>query len=285
MCRFRGRGPQVYVQPRLLGKYILDIQMRTFSYFILLALLINSPFGYRKALAWSEANTLTIPPTIIAEARRLRIPSSAIRLLKGRWVACLKNENSHDTCLDLGAFGVPSEPWIDNKPHVTVYPPSEQLKANALPQYRREAPRLVRTSDCKLVVDYVDNHPHEPFLVLVTVPGLCEPCRRMDETFRQFHATSPLHAKVKTFILEYQTFEEAQSQLLCAGATFPTTLAFGPVTAGRTSPSLVIGNASGQFISELSLKLRAVFKRGAPNGIAQGYMSSDSVQYLVTTAR
>lgn len=51
---------------------------------------------------------------------------------------------------------------------------------DALPRYKREGPQLVRTNDVQLVANYMEQHPLEQFMVIVTVPSQCEPCRRFE---------------------------------------------------------------------------------------------------------
>ncbi len=162
----------------------------------------------------------------------------------------------------------------------------KQQVLDALPRYRREGTNIVRTKDITMVQQYIDAHPTEPFLVLVTVPSQCEPCRKMDHVLSHSIATSPTPINVKTFILEYFSFQDAQREVLGPNALFPTTLAFSPMQISkRQSPSISIGNASSYSLEEQSRTLREKFKRGAPSGIARGFISADSLKVLAQFGR
>ncbi len=157
---------------------------------------------------------------------------------------------------------------------------------NSLPRFRREGSRLVRTSDVQLVSEYMSKHPQEPFLLVVTVPGLCEPCRRMDQVIQAAHEIErPDTTQIKTFVLEYFSFSEAELQLLGQGAVFPTTLVFPQVSrmAKNALPSLTIGFSPNNSIGDLS-KICEKLKRGVPSAMARGVVSPESLQTLIQTS-
>ena len=154
---------------------------------------------------------------------------------------------------------------------------------DTLPRYRREGTNLVRTKDLKLVRDTIDARVDEPFTVIVTVPALCEPCRRLDKiihenagtTVKGAGALSSNRLLMKVFILEYFTFADAERELLGPGAVFPTTLVFGVEPQPRKSLSRLIGNWRGSSMEELSRPLAERFRRGSPHTMSRGVVAKE----------
>ncbi len=159
---------------------------------------------------------------------------------------------------------------------------------DSLPSFRRESPRLVRTTNLELVAEYISQKPDEPFLVVITVPSHCEPCRKMDQVIERYHRSAqPDITKIKTFVLEYFTFGDAEKSILGSGAIFPTTIIFPKHSEHRKGslPTLAMGFASAGGVESLSKHLNAGFHRGSPSGIARGLLSIESLQDLIRTAQ
>lgn len=177
-------------------------------------------------------------------------------------------------------------PFPDCQARITVYSRGTERVLDRLPRYQREGTRIVRTKDVNLVREYIDSHASEPFVVLVTVPSLCEPCRQMDQVFTSGAGVEPHTPAVKTFILEYFAFEDAERELLGPNALFPTTLVFGPATGTqRMLPSVVYGQTSGVPVEQHARMLREQFKRGAPAGMARGLLSRMSLSRLIDSGK
>lgn len=158
---------------------------------------------------------------------------------------------------------------------------------DTLPRFRRESSRLVRTTNLAVVSKCISQNPEEPFLVVITVPGHCEPCRRMDQVIGKYHGSEqPEATKIKTFILEYFTFSDAENSILGQGAVFPTTIVFAKNREPRKSslPSLAIGFPNASGIESLSKHLDSGFKRASPSGIARGLLSLQSLHELIRTS-
>lgn len=155
---------------------------------------------------------------------------------------------------------------------------------DTLPRYRREGTNVVRTKDYKLVRDYIDARPNEPFTVIVTVPALCEPCRRLDklvhdnlQSISSGSTTAPGQGQLltKLFVLEYFSFADAERELLGAGAVFPTTLVYGAETQPRKSISRLIGSLRGSSLDEISRSLSNRFRRGTPHTMSRGVVAQE----------
>ena len=153
---------------------------------------------------------------------------------------------------------------------------------DTLPRYRREGANLVRTKDLKLVRDTIDARVDEPFTVIVTVPALCEPCRRLDKIIHENVGSaagagvlSSNRLLMKVFILEYFTFADAERELLGPGAVFPTTLVYGVEPQPRKSLSRLIGNLRGSSMEELSRPLAERFRRGSPHTMSRGVVAKE----------
>lgn len=165
---------------------------------------------------------------------------------------------------------------------ITAYCRGTERVLDRLPRYQREGTGIVRTKDVNLVKEYIDSHASESFVVLVTVPSLCEPCRQMDTVLTGGGVGDRQSPPVKTFILEYFAFEDAERELLGPHALFPTTLVFGPTTATqRMTPSVIYGQTAGLPIDQHVRRLREHFKRGAPAGMARGLLSRMSLSRLI----
>ncbi len=161
---------------------------------------------------------------------------------------------------------------------------STRQTIDTLPRYKREGRQLVRTNDVQLVSRYMEQHAEEPFMVIVTVPSQCEPCRRFDPIVVK--SLEPDHTNslaIKTFVLEYFSFQDAQREVLGTGATFPTTLIFGPKSSspGRHLPKLVIGLQNAATQAETNRKMEASLRRGVPHVVANGVLSPESLKMLV----
>ncbi len=149
---------------------------------------------------------------------------------------------------------------------------------DTLPKYRREAMNLVRTKDFQLVRDYIDARPDEPFTVVVTVPALCEPCRKLDKLLHDGAAANqptdaaarPNGLRTKMFVLEYFSFADAEREVLGTGAVFPTTLVYGVEAQPRRSIARLIGNLRGSTPDEISRPLAERFRRGSPHTLSRG---------------
>ena len=168
---------------------------------------------------------------------------------------------------------------------VTVENRIARQTIDTLPRYKREGPQLVRTSDVQLVAKYMSQHPQEPFMVIVTVPSQCEPCRRFDpivvKSLEPGHTNS---IEIKTFVFEYFSFQDAQREVLGAGATFPTTLVFGPkldAPPSGISPKLTIGQPNAATQAETNRKIRESLGRGVPRAVANGVLTAESLRMLV----
>ncbi len=165
---------------------------------------------------------------------------------------------------------------------ITVAGRKDQV-IDTLPRYRREGTNLVRTKDYKLVRDYIDARPEESFTVIVTVPALCEPCRRLDKLMRDkiqpvpsnTAATVPGRLLNKVFVLEYFSFAEAEREVLGVGAVFPTTMVFGVEAQPRKSISRFIGNLRGSSMDEISRPLSDRFRRGSPHTLSRGVIAQE----------
>lgn len=169
---------------------------------------------------------------------------------------------------------------------ITAYSRGMVRTLDRLPRYQREGERIIRTKDVSLVKEYIDSHADESFVVLVTVPSQCEPCRQMDVVLTSEATAEPSLPEVKTFILEYFTFEDAERELLGPHALFPTTLVFGPAPpTKRMSPSFLYGQSTGVPIEQHTRTVREHFKRGAPLGIARGLLSRESLNRLIGLGR
>lgn len=169
---------------------------------------------------------------------------------------------------------------------ITAFSRGTMRVLDRLPHYQREGASIVRTKDVNLVKEYINSHANESFVVLVTVPSLCEPCRQMDIVLTGGAVGAPQSPAVKTFILEYFAFEDAERELLGPHALFPTTLVFGPATATRRmSPSVIYGQTAGTPVEQQTRLLREHFKRGAPAGMARGILSRMSLSRLIDSGR
>jgi hypothetical protein len=169
---------------------------------------------------------------------------------------------------------------------ITVYSRGTVRTLDRLPRYQREGERIIRTKDVSLVKEYIDSHADESFVVLVTVPSQCEPCRQMDGVITGGATAGPSLLEVKTFILEYFAFEDAERELLGPQALFPTTLVFGPAPpTKRMSPSVLYGQSAGVPLEQHTRTVREHFKRGAPLGIARGLLSRESLNRLIGLGR
>ena len=146
---------------------------------------------------------------------------------------------------------------------------------DTLPRYRREGVNLVRTKDLKLVRDTIDARADEPFTVIVTVPALCEPCRRLDKTIHENVGHGSTRLLTKVFILEYFAFADAERELLGPGAVFPTTLVYGVEPQPRKSLSRLIGNLRGSSMEEISRPLAERFRRGSPHTMSRGVVAQE----------
>jgi hypothetical protein len=153
---------------------------------------------------------------------------------------------------------------------------------DTLPRYRREGTNLVRTKDYQFVREYIDSHPGEPFAMIVTVPALCEPCRKLDKLVHENLAPSTsastgsaVGLPMKVFVLEYFNFGDAEKELLGPGAVFPTTLVYGVEAEPRRSISRFIGNLRGNTLEELSRPLADKFRRGSPHTMSRGVVAKD----------
>ncbi len=169
---------------------------------------------------------------------------------------------------------------------ISVTGRSGERSINALPRFRRESPRLVRTTDLAMVSEYMSHRPNESYLVIVTVPSRCEPCRRMDQVIRRYHESEQLGGeKIKTFILEYFSFTEAEV-ILGRDAVFPTTIVFPKKseTARSSLPSLAIGFPQVNGVEAISKQFGNVFKRPLPSGISRGTLTSESLDAMIRTA-
>lgn len=155
---------------------------------------------------------------------------------------------------------------------------------DALPQYKREGPQLVRTSDVRVAARYMKEHPRECFMVIVTVPSQCEPCRRfesiVEKSLETGHANS---VAIKTFVLEYFSFQDAQQEVIGAGATFPATMFFEPEysTRGRTSPKLIVGQQNPVSQGASNRTIEASLGRGVPSALAHGVIAPETLKMLV----
>jgi hypothetical protein len=169
---------------------------------------------------------------------------------------------------------------------ISVYGGGKVRTVDYLPRYQREGERIIRTKDVSLVKEYIDSHAEESFVVLVTVPSQCEPCRKMDGILTSGVAAESSLPQVKTFILEYFAFEDAERELLGPDALFPTTLVFGPAPpTKRMSPSVMYGQSAGVPLEQHTRTVREHFKRGAPLGIARGLLSRESLNRLIGLGR
>jgi hypothetical protein len=169
---------------------------------------------------------------------------------------------------------------------ISVYSGGKVRTLDRLPRYQREGERIVRTKDVSLVKEYINSHADEAFVVLVTVPSQCEPCRRMDGILTSGAAAGSSQPDVKTFILEYFAFEDAERELLGPDALFPTTLVFGPAPpTKRMSPSVLYGQSAGVSLEQHTRTVREHFQRGAPLGIARGLLSRESLNRLIGLGR
>jgi hypothetical protein len=174
----------------------------------------------------------------------------------------------------------------DCQARITVYSRGTVRILDRLPRYQREGKNIVRTKDVTLVKQYIDAHAAESFVVLVTVPSQCEPCRQMDVLLASSAAAPPSLPAVKTFILEYFAFEDAERELLGPHAMFPTTLVFGATPPiKRMSPSVLYGQSAGLSLEQHTRTVREHFKRGAPLGIARGLLSRESLNRLIGLGR
>jgi len=169
---------------------------------------------------------------------------------------------------------------------ISVYGGGKVRTLDCLPRYQREGERIIRTKDVSLVKEYIDSHADESFVVLVTVPSQCEPCRKMDGILTSGVTAGASLPEVKTFILEYFAFEDAERELLGPDALFPTTLVFGPAPpTKRMSPSVLYGQSAGVSLEQHTRTVREHFKRGAPLGIARGLLSRESLNRLIGLGR
>lgn len=176
---------------------------------------------------------------------------------------------------------------LRNAAEARVYHRAQTEKViDTLPRFRRETPTLVRTKDFKLVQQYIDDHPSEPFMVLVTVPALCEPCRQMDRLVNQSLATSdPRAGATKAFILEYFNFADAEREVLGQGALFPTMLVYSPAGETRRDIARTVGSLQGTSVAQLSRPLRDKLQRGAPHTLSRGLLTKETLLSLLQPAR
>ena len=227
----------------------------------------------------SPVRLTSLSSSAILEVHRYGEALQTISLDDGRALGRVTRSASQGITFELNA-GVEARVSVQGMQHQLV---------DSLPRYRKEGKNLVRTKDLSLVRDYIDSHPSEPFLVIVSVPALCEPCRRLDKMVQESvgaaartnssakdRAGSPTSAlPMKMFILEYFSFADAERELLGAGAVFPTTLVFGVETQPRKSLSRLIGNLRGSSIEEISRPLAQRFRRGAPHTMSRGVIVKD----------
>ncbi len=157
-----------------------------------------------------------------------------------------------------------------------------------LPRFRRETTNIVRTHDFRFVQNYIDAHADEPFIVIVTVPALCEPCRQMDTWLTHAKDPSTKGIPVKTFILEYFAFHEAEQEVLGPGAIFPTTLIYPSASRSGNQPrqsiARAIGNLKGSTLKDVSQPLQSKLKRGAPHTLIRGATSRETLELMVSDA-
>jgi hypothetical protein len=222
---------------------------------------------------FSQEGMKSIPHAIVAEAKRRLIPLSAIQLRGNQWVACVHSERHGESCITLG-----------NK--LTRSSSLDQSKGSEGVRYHREAHRLVRTTDIELIRTYMYQHPEEPYLVVVTVPSLCEPCRRLDVVLRNYHTDKPgENGKMKTFILEYSSFGEAEAAALGKGAIFPTSIVFPAESelAKSQLPKLAYGISSQIDLQATSKTISDTFYR-RPSSVARGALDQASLIAIMQTA-
>jgi hypothetical protein len=137
---------------------------------------------------------------------------------------------------------------------------------DTLPKYVKEASNIVRTKDLALVKDYVDKHPEQAFLVIVTVPALCEPCRSFETILPTILKDPSLkNQNLKVFILEYFNFEDPQREIVGSAGNFPSVLTFGGAKFSieiKSQPeAAVVGDARGHSDRELLEPIQNTFNR------------------------
>ncbi len=156
---------------------------------------------------------------------------------------------------------------------------------NTLPVYRREAEGVVRTGNAKLVRQYIDAHPNEPFVVVVTVPALCAPCRQLEPIVLGLNRNKPTEHRTKIFLLEYFAFADAEKEVLGHGALFPCTLIYGKEKSRRAAPQLIVGNTNGRSIQSIGEAMQSFVQRGAPRTYCSGFVSDSFLSEQLSSLR
>lgn len=141
----------------------------------------------------------------------------------------------------------------ENEQYRIVNSKNPNIMIDNIPRYVRESKNIVRTKDSKLVSDYISKHPLDSFIVIVTVPSYCPPCRTLDHTLshliKEDNFDSSLEEEnVKVFILEQFDFQSGKENALGEKGIFPSLLVYN--NAGEDKEIItpeVIGNLYGKM--------------------------------------
>jgi hypothetical protein len=101
-----------------------------------------------------------------------------------------------------------------------------------LPKVQREAQEVVRTKDFASVNRYIESNPKDEFVVVITAPAVCPPCRTLDAQIEKMikgaEAGAPLRLKRRVIIVEYSDFEGPKVEATGPALTLPTVMLFKP---------------------------------------------------------
>lgn len=154
---------------------------------------------------------------------------------------------------------------------------------DTLPRYKKEGDLLIRTKDLSLVNEYLEKHPNEDFLVLITVPALCSPCRALDEELSKVHQGSQAGlGATKTFVIEYFDFDSAKEEVVGPQGTFPTILTLKNEGKSQHTSPKVLGDMHGASIEQVIEPIQQnLHWRGSPLHIIRGSMKQDGLTKLI----
>ena len=158
---------------------------------------------------------------------------------------------------------------------------------DTLPQLKKESDYLVRTKDLEVVNSSLAKHPDEEFMVIVTVPALCPPCRSLDKVIKDLYSDKAKeNPRVKTFILEYFDFETAQKEVLGEKAQFPSIFTFRRHNSEEKIPTQVVGNKLEQTDEQILKPIEQNIQRpGSPRHFVRGGLARDGIEKLIEALR
>jgi hypothetical protein len=177
----------------------------------------------------------------------------------------------------------------DAKALVTTQASDKNGIINTLPKFQKESDLVIRTNSLSLINSYIKNHPEEEFLLIVTVPAHCPPCRALDQVVQEAFSDSKSKDTVKTFILEYFDFESANKEVLGSGGIYPSLLTFRKDSATQKSAENkpipnIIGQMNGATKEQVLEPISENVSR-TPHQIIRGGMALKTLRELMSNLK